>query len=246
MTGGELLDDSEKGMVRMRGTQEEMERYRYGDTSLWTVEKHLGGSRAKRLLEHLELYFGEGGSGLLLDLRGAVLIDSDGAEALERAARRHPGLAVVGLPRDYESLPRRIRASLRTLRPVESIEKGFTSLNGKAQDTARWREQRRHCRIPVHMHVEAILGNMSTAVLLHDVSLGGGRIGRLPRSWIKKIEDLDHAPTITLTGMDYDPLGREITGCYDTDTLVSQPVHLLPGSTGIGVRFAGAVLQATG
>lgn len=228
----------------MRGTQEEMERYRYGDTSLWTVETHLGGTRAKRLLEHLELYFEEGGSGLLLDLRGAALIDSDGAAALERAARRHPGLAIVGLPGDYESLPRGIRASLRRLRPVESIEKGFAALNVQAQDAARWREQRRHYRIPVHMHVEAILGNMSTAVVLHDVSLGGGRIGRLPRSWIREIEDLDHAPTISLTGMDSDPLGREITGCYDTDTLVSQPVYLLPESTGIGVRFAGPVLQA--
>ena len=61
---------------------QEMTRHRYGDSSLWVLEENLGGTRAGRLLEHLDQHFGNGGEQLLLDLRSSSFIDSAGARAL--------------------------------------------------------------------------------------------------------------------------------------------------------------------
>ncbi len=220
-----------------RGVPREMSRYQYGSTALWVLERSIGGSRALRLGEQVDLFFGEGGHSLLLDLRSAGFIDSIGAETMERAAGRHPSFGIVGLPRGYHALPRAVRGTLRMLRPGVNLSAAFTSLNGSGGEE-KYREKRRHRRIPASLHIEIILGNRSAAAILHDVSLGGGRIGRLPAGWISEIEDMSRAPSITIAGLDLDPLGREIAGSYETSMLPSRPVHLLPDSTGLGVSFS--------
>lgn len=219
-------------------TAQEMSRHRYGDTRLWVLERNLGGSRAGRLLEQLDQHFEQVSEHLLLDLRGASFIDSAGAEALERAALRHPGLAVVGFPRDYDNLPRRTRASLKILRPADTLEKAFSSLNGKTQDSTPWRNRRRYCRIPATIPVEIIFGTRTAASTIHDVSLGGGRLGRLPASWIREIREGADTPDMIIAGMDHDPLGREISHRFETSLLSSHPVHLLPEGAGLGIRFS--------
>jgi hypothetical protein len=219
-------------------TTQEMSRHRYGDTRLWVLERNLGGSRAGRLLEQMDQHFEQVSGHLLLDLRGASFIDSAGAEALERAALRHPGLAVVGFPREYENLPRRTRASLRILRPAGTLEKAFASLNDKTQDSTPWRNRRRYCRIPAAIPVEIIFGTRTAASTIHDVSLGGGRLGRLPSSWIREIRRGVDTPDMIIAGMDHDPLGREISHRFETNLLSSHPVHLLPEGAGLGIRFS--------
>ena len=220
------------------GAPREMSRYQYGDTALWVIEKKIGGSRARLLGEQLNLYFSEGGRSLLLDLRSAGFIDSLGAEAVEHAAGRHAGLSIVGLPRGFQALPRNVRSTLRMLPSGGSLEASFSSLNGTGTHRERWHEKRLHRRIPVKLHIEIILGNRSTAAILHDVSFGGGRIGRLPSTWVSNLEDMAEAPSITIAGLDLDPLGREIAGSYETPMIRSRPVYLLPESAGLGVRFS--------
>ena len=66
----------------------------------------------------------------------------------------------------------------------------------------------------------------------------GGRLGRLPSSWIRELENGAEAADIIITGMDLDPLGREIAHRYETNLLSSHPVHLLPEGAGLGIRFS--------
>ncbi len=220
------------------GAPREMSRYQYGDTALWVIEKNIGGSRARLLGEQLNLYFNEGGHALLVDLRSAGFIDSLGAKTLEQAAGRYADLGIVGLPRGFHALPRKVRSTLQMLPSGGSLEASFSSMNGTGTHKENWHEKRRHRRIPVKLHIEIILGNRSTAAILHDVSFGGGRIGRLPSNWTSNLEDMARAPSITIAGLDLDPLGREIAGSYETAMIPSRPVYLLPESAGLGVRFS--------
>lgn len=217
----------------------DLERSRYGGTSLWVLRRNLGGTRARRLFEMVELHFSEESRPLVLDLREADSVDSLGADLLERLRRRHPSLAVVGLPRDYEILPLAIRTTLASLAPARGIVEALGTLREPTQFKHRWDTRRRHERYPVTIPVEISLGALSTAATLRDLSLGGTRIGRVPSRWIRELEGRgEEASEITISGLPDDPLGREVAGLYNRAVLNSRAVHVLPGQSGIGVRFS--------
>ena len=216
----------------------EVRRTRYGDTSLWTLRRNLGGTRARRLFEKVELHFSEERRPLVLDLREAGFVDSRGADLLERARRRHASLAVVGLPKDYVNLPLPIRETLSTLRPAGGIEEALSHLEAPPHVSRRWDTRRQHARFKVMIPVEISLGTLSTAATLRDLSLGGSRIGLLPSHWIRELEaSWDAAPQIAISGLQEDPLGREVADRYRSAVLLSEPVYVLPNQMGVGVRF---------
>ncbi len=217
----------------------ELSRSRYGDASLWTLRRNLGGTRARLLYEKLELYFSEERRPLILDLREAGFVDSRGADLLERARRRHPSFAVVGLPRDYETLPLPIRVTLSALLPAGEIGEALATLQKPSRLSARWDTRRQHNRFTVMMPVEITVGTLSTAATLRDLSLGGTRIGRISSRWVRELRaHEDSTPQITISGLQEDPLGKEVAARYRSAVLVSTPVHVLPNQAGLGVCFS--------
>lgn len=214
-------------------------RYQYGDTSLWIHSRNLGGSRAVKLMEKLELHFREQGSPLVLDLRETTFIDSDGAELLETACRRHAGLAIVGRPRDFNNLPQSVMETIDVIQPAQSIEEALSSLKRQLGPQRRGGARRRHHRFAARIAVEIRTEDLSTAATLSSISLGGGKIGLLPSRWISEVENIENAPEISIAGLDHDPLGKEIAGRHHNSVLASRPVYLLDDHSGLGVKFSG-------
>jgi len=213
--------------------------FRYGGTEYWTPRKNVGGTAARRLMEMVELHFHEDGSPLILDLRLVPIVDSEGAYYLEAARRRHPGLQVVGRPRDFATLPRSIRNTLDIIRPSESLENAL-SFRSRTTPGRSWSEKRRHNRIPVHIPVEIFCGGRSAVATLRDISLGGGRLGKVSSRLVRELERTSPSPELTIAGIDQDPLGLEIVKPHNSSEIVTRPVYFLSGNSGMGIQFAPA------
>jgi hypothetical protein len=227
-------------MTNQTGTREgPLQRFHYGDTDLWILRKNLEGTNARKILGKIDLHFREGGGRLLIDLRRISLVDSAGAETLEKSLLHHPEVFTVGKPEDFDNLPLPVRSTLRLARPTNSLEEAISSGQPIPDPLSPEGERRRHHRIETRISVEVFLEKKSTAATLHDISLGGGRIGHLPRSWVREIGAVGENLNLIIAGMDLDPLGREIAGRYDPyTTVLSRPAYILPDDTGLGVQFA--------
>lgn len=219
------------GMERSNG------RLQYGEADYWILKRNVAGTYARRLMEMVELHFQESPAPLVLDLRQVPVVDSEGAYYLETARRRHADLQIVGTPRDYATLPRSIQETLSILRPSDSLERALSS-PGRSGPRGSWPRRRRHTRIPVRIPVEIFLGGKSAVATMHDISLGGGRLGRVASRILKKVEGAPSFPALTIAGIDRDPLGLEIIKSRNDSEVVTRPVYLLPGNSGMGVRFA--------
>jgi hypothetical protein len=226
-------------MTNLTGTREDpLQCFHYGDTDLWILQKNLEGTNARRVLRKIDLHFREGGGRLLVDLRRISLVDSAGAEALEKSLLHHPEVFTIGKPEDFNDLPLPVRSTLRLARPTDSLEEAITAGQTIPHPLSPEGERRRHHRIETRIAVEVFLDNISTAATLHDISLGGGRIGRLPHSWLRKISAGAKNLNLVIAGMEFDPLGKEIAGRHDRHTTVlSRPAYILPDDTGLGVQF---------
>ena len=211
-------------------------RFRYGGTECWVLRKNLVGTRARRLTDMVELHFQEEGSPLVLDLREVPVIDSEGACFLEAASLRHAGLKLLGRPRDFDTLPPRIRRTIDILRPSESLEQALAPRAG-AVIRGTWPDKRRHFRIPVQIPVEIIMGGRATVATLREISLGGGRFGRVSPRLAGTLAEGNESLEMTLSGMDRDPLGREIAASHLLREVVTRPVYILPDNSGMGVQF---------
>jgi len=224
----------------MTGTREDsLQCFHYGDTDLWTLRRNLEGTNARRVMKKIDLHFREGGGRLVIDLRRISLVDSAGAETLERSLFHHPEVFTIGRPEDFDDLPLPVRSTLRLARPSDSLEEAISSGQTIPLPLSPAGERRRHHRIETRISVEVFLEKMSTAATLCDISLGGGRIGRLPHSWLRKIGSRGENLNLVIAGMELDPLGREIAGRYDPHaTVLSRPAYILPDDTGLGVQFA--------
>lgn len=212
-------------------------RFQYGDTRCWILRKNLGGAYARRLMDMVELHFQEEKSALVLDLRQVPVIDSEGARCLELARRRHAKLRVVGRSRDYATLPLSIRKVLNIIRPFDTLEEAL-SFPVHADLRTSWPQRRRHHRIPVQIPVEIFLGGRSAVAVMHDISLGGGRLGRISSHLLLEPEGATPSQ-MTVTGIDSDPLGLEIVSSLSSSEVVTRPVYVLPRNRGMGVQFAG-------
>lgn len=227
-------------MANLTGTREDpLQCFHYGDTDLWVLKRNLEGSNARRVLRKVDLYFREGGGRLLIDLRRISLIDSVGAETLEKSLLHYPEVFTIGKPEDFDDLPLPVRSTLRPARSADSLEEAITAGQTIPPPRSPEGKRRRHHRIETRISVEVFLEKMSTAATLHDISLGGGRIGHLPPSWLRKIGAVGENLNLVIAGMELDPLGREIAGRYDPHTTVlSRPAYIMPDDTGLGVQFA--------
>jgi anti-anti-sigma regulatory factor len=211
-------------------------RFRYGGTECWVLRKNLVGTRARRLMDMVELHFQEEGSPLVLDLREVPVVDSEGACFLEAASLRHAGLRLLGRPRDFDTLPPRIRRIIDILRPSENLEQALARQAG-AVIRGTWPDKRRHFRVPVQIPVEIIMGGRATVATLRDISLGGGRFGRVSPRLAGTLAEGNGSLEMTLSGMDSDPLGREIAASHLLGEVVTRPVYILPDNSGMGVQF---------
>jgi len=214
-------------------------RFFYGDTCLWIPKGNISGTQARFFHEQLELHFRDKDAPALIDLRRTFFIDSAGAEFLEHSRRLHPNLTLVGFPREFDNLPFPIRDTLQALNPAATIETALSLQNRRLTEN-RWNVRRRYCRFPVEIPVEIFSSEVSAAAMLHDLSLGGGKITSLSPDLMRY---LGKAPfsngAISIAGVIRDPLGREIAARYSSPVLPSHPVHILPDSQGLGVQFAG-------
>ena len=227
-------------MNNLTGTREDpLQCFHYGDTDLWILKRNLEGTNARRVQRKVDLHFREGGGRLLVDLRRISLIDSAGAEALEKSLLHHPEVFTIGKAADFDDLPLPVRSTLRLIRPADSLEEALSSGQTIPPPRSPEGERRRHHRIETRMSVEVFLDKMSAAATLHDISLGGGRIGHLPHSWLRKMGAVGENLKLVIAGMNLDPLGREIADRYDPHaTVLSRPAYILPNNTGLGVQFA--------
>jgi hypothetical protein len=220
-------------------------RFRYGGTECWVLRKNLGGTGARRLMDMVELHFQEEGAPLVLDLREVPVVDSEGAYFLEAARRRHAGLRVLGRPRDFDTLPPRIRRAIDILRPSECLERALAHPGGTVL-RGTWPDKRRHFRIPVQIPVEIIMGGRATVATLRDISLGGGRFGRVSPRLAGALAEGNGSLDMTISGIDRDPLGREIAASHRLREVVTRPVYILPDNSGMGVRFAPGLSDSPG
>ncbi len=227
-------------MTNLTGSREDhLQCFHYGDTDLWILRRNLEGTNARRIMKKIDLHFREGGGRLLVDLRRISLVDSAGAEALEESFLRHREVFPIGKPEDFDDLPFPVRSALRLVRQAGSLEEAISAGQTIPPPRSAAGERRRHHRIETRMSVEVFLDQMSTAATLHDISLGGGRIGRLPSSWLRRISEGDENLNLAIAGMELDPLGSEIAGRHAPHTtVISRPAYILPDNTGLGVQFA--------
>ncbi len=212
-------------------------RFYYGGVALWIPRGNLGGSRALRVAERLELHFQEGGGPLLFDLRELHFVDSVGAGALKSSVTRHPGLTLVGLPQDFDNLPLSIRVSLAILRPLPGIEAALSVLPHSVSSLPSEEERRHAPRIRVQIPVELMFQAESAAATFYDLSRSGGRLGRIPREWVKDLRPAGEDTELGIFDLEKDPLGMEITRRFRSPSLLSHPVHILPEGGGLGLRF---------
>ena len=220
-------------------------RFRYGGTECWVLRKNLGGTGARRLMDMVELHFQEEDTPLVLDLRLVPVVDSEGAYFLEAARRRYAELRLLGRPRDFDTLPSRVRKTIDILRPSEHMEQALAH-RGRAVPRGSWPDKRRHRRIPVQIPVEIIMGGRATVATLRDISLGGGRFGRVSPRLAGTMAEENGSPEIIISGIDRDPLGREIAESHRLRELVTRPVYILPDNSGMGVQFAPSLSGSPG
>jgi hypothetical protein len=226
-------------MLNLTGTREGLlQCFSYGDSDLWILRRNLEGTSAIRVLRKIELHFREGGGRLLIDLRRISLVDSAGAEVLGISFLLHPDIFTIGRPVDFDNLPLPVRSTLSLIRPAGSLEEAISARRTIPPPPGPVGKRRRHHRIATQIPVEVFLDKMSTAATIHDISLGGGLIGRLPHSWLRRLSAVGENPNLVIAGIDLDPLGREIAGRYDPHAVLSRPAHILPDDTGLGVQFS--------
>ena len=122
--------------------EKEISRFSYGGTTLWVFHRNLGGTRARRLLEKIDLHFRDSGSPLIIDLRETSFLDSGSVNALETALHRYPDLVVVGRPKNYRDLPLSVRQTLDISRPSIGIAEALSRFDGPAHASPLWEARR--------------------------------------------------------------------------------------------------------
>jgi hypothetical protein len=217
-------------------TDREISRIPYGSNMLWILHGDLAGSWARRLSDRIGLHITEEKGGLMLDLRDTGFIDSEGASALARSRQRHPGLAVIGRPKDFGDMPLSIREALRSLQPFEGIESAYTEVNN-FQALSQDEEKRRLPRIPTQIPVELFIGSSSGMAMVRDINSSGVRLSQVPADLAKEAWIANGDGRLEISGMAADPLGREIAGKLGGDLLSSQAVHVSRGAQSVGASF---------
>ena len=212
-------------------------RCRYGAHALWTLRGDLSGSQARRFAERAGLFFRSETAALLVDLRGAGLIDSIGASLLRGLREGHPGFRVIGRPAGWTDLPLAVRQVLGALRAAPDIETALTGVAAPAPPDRG--EKRSSPRIPVQIPVEVLCAGRIAPASLRDISRGGLHLALLPEGWLGDARKSGAATTLGILGLDADPLAREITARYGTGPAMAIPVRALPGGV-LGARFTGS------
>jgi ABC-type transporter Mla MlaB component len=212
-------------------------RCRYGAHALWTLRGDLAGSQARRFAERAGLFFRGETAALLVDLRGAGLIDSVGAALLLGLRERHPGFGVIGRPASWTDLPLAVRRSLAQLNPAADLMTALTAV--AAQPAPELAEKRSSARIPVQLPVEVLCAGRIAPASLRDISRGGLHLALLPDGWLGEARKSGAATTLGILGLDADPLAREITARYGRGPVMAIPVRALPGGI-LGARFTGS------
>jgi hypothetical protein len=211
-------------------------RCRYGLNALWTLRGDLAGSLARRFAERVGLFFRGESASLLVDLRGAGMIDSAGASRLEELHGRHAGFLVVGRPASWTDLPLGVRRTLSALRPAPDLETALAALAAPATGRA---ERRSHPRIPLQFPVEVLCAGRLAPASLRDISRGGLHLELLPEGWLGEARKAGAATTLGIVGLDADPLARELTARFGRGPVLAVPVRALPGGV-LGARFTGS------
>lgn len=214
-----------------------MGRCRYGANALWTLHGDVSGSYARRFAQRVDLFFRAESANLLVDLRGAEMIDSVGASALAGLRGRHAGFSVVGRPSSWVDLPPVVREVLRGLRPSPDLETALAAVSPRP--SAEYREKRRHPRIPLQLPVEVYCAGSIAPASVRELSRGGLRLALLPEGWLGGLRKTANTTTLSIFGLEADPLGREIAAGSDAGPVTAIPVSALPGGI-LGARFAEA------
>ena len=208
--------------------------FRYGASTVWSVEGDLAGSRARRFAAKVALFFRREATALLVDLRGAGLIDSAGAAALSAWRPSALPFGVVGRPACWADLPAPVRFSVEALAPAPDLETALAPAASLARRDGD--EQRRHPRIPLQIPVEVVCAGSWAQGALRDISRGGVRLADLPEGWLGGLRRSGAAMRLDLLGLDVDPLARELTAGLCRRPLAAVPVCALPGGI-LGARF---------
>jgi hypothetical protein len=223
--------------VTLDGSVAGIGRCRYGASAVWSLSEDLAGSEARRFAGRVGLFFRREKTALLVDLRGAGLIDSAGAAALSHCRSLHQSFGVVGRPASWADLPAPVRIAVQDLCPAPDLETALAATT--AADRAGIPEQRRHPRIPLQIPVEVVCAGHSALGALRDISRGGVRLSDLPDGWLGDLRRAGAVMTLGLLGLDADPLGRELTAGRGHGLVPAVPVCALPGGI-LGARFADA------
>ncbi|HWR97179.1 MAG TPA: PilZ domain-containing protein [Candidatus Methanoperedens sp.] len=216
---------------------EEIGRCRYGSTALWTLRGNLAGSQARRFAQRADLFFRGESAALVVDLRGAGMIDSAGASRLLGLRERHPGFAVVGRPSSWVDLPYPVRRAVSALRPAPDLQTALSAFT--APPNQGYAEKRMHMRIPLQIPVEVLCAGRLAPASLRDISRGGLHLALLPEGWLGEARKTGAATTLGIVGLETDPLARELTARFGRGPVLAMPVRALPGGV-LGVRFTGS------
>lgn len=214
-----------------------IEHCRYGSHALWSLHGDLTGSQARRFGERAWLFFRGEAAALLVDLRGAGLIDTAGAALLQSLRERHPRFGVIGHPASWTDLPFEVRRTLAGLRPAPDLETALTAV--VALPAPENGEKRSSPRIPLQVPVEVLCAGRIAPASLRDISRGGLHLALLPEGWLGEARKSGAATTLGILGLDADPLAREITARYGRGPVMAVPVRALPGGI-LGARFTGS------
>jgi hypothetical protein len=212
-------------------------RCRYGLNALWSLRGDLAGSLARRFAERVGLFFRSESASLLVDLRGAGLIDSLGAARLHELHERHAGFLLVGRPASWIDLPLGVRRALAALRPAPDLETALAAL--APAHGSGLAERRSHPRIPLQVPVEVLCAGRLAPASLRDISRGGLHLALLPEGWLGEARKAGAATTLGIVGLDADPLARELTARFGRGPVMAVPVRALPGGV-LGARFVGS------
>lgn len=216
---------------------EGFERCRYGGHALWRLHGDLTGSVARRFAERAWLFLRSEDAALLVDLRGAELIDTAGASLLQSLRSRQTRFSVIGRPCAWTDLPLPVRRTLAGLRPAPDIETALTAV--LAMHAPEGGEKRSAPRIPLQVPVEVVCAGRVAPASLRDISRGGLHLALLPDGWLGEARRSGAATTLGILGLDADPLAREITARYGSGPVMAVPVRALPGGV-LGARFTGS------
>jgi len=223
--------------VTVSWTGDNVGRCRYGSSALWTLRGDLTGSLARSFAERVALFFRSEASALLVDLRGAGLIDSAGASRLNGLRERHPGFRIVGRPATWADLPLIVRRAILALQPAPDLETALAA--GAAPPEQRYAEMRSYPRIPLQVPVEVLCAGRVAPASLRNISRGGLCLGHLPEGWLGEARKAGAATTLGILGLAADPLAREMTARFGRGPVMAVPVSALPGGV-LGARFTGS------